>query len=160
SKQSRLTVGGDMFGCSFSGQNLHSDEITTIDVAGSISSRSPYSFAFLDQDIPSIPFRNRPPRTRVTWDSILSLALNPALVAAQFVQPNQTAAQLANLLSQVSLFLGRPGFFFNPVTRRLGFNGQMSPDVRDALENPIMVVRYGRDGLPMIDSTGHFVTDR
>jgi hypothetical protein len=36
----------------------------------------------------------------------------------------------------------------------------MSDSIRAALEQPLTVVRYGPDGLPMVDAQGHFVTDQ
>jgi filamentous hemagglutinin family protein len=159
SKQTQLTVGGDLQDCSFSGQNLHAGDITSIDVAGQIINRSPYSFTVVPADIPLLGSGLVPPRTRSTWDLIFALALDPAKLQNMLpLDKNLTASQLADRLGSVALFLNNPGFFYNPNTHRLGFNGQMSDTVRALMEQPITVVRYGKDGLPMIDSSGHFVT--
>jgi filamentous hemagglutinin family protein len=159
SKQTWLTIGGNLEDCSFSGQNLHADDITSIDVAGQILNRSPYSFTLLQQDIPLIPANLLPPRIRATWASIFALALDPVKLADMLpLDKNLTVSQLADKLSSIALFLNNPGFFYNPKTHRLGFNGQMSDSVRALMEQPLTVVRYGKDGLPMVDSSGHFVT--
>ena len=99
SKQTRIAVGGDMEGASFSGQNLHASDVTSIDVAGRIFSQSPYSSIFLDQTIPLPPLANLPPNIRASWDSIFGLAVNPDLIAKLQIPPNQTPAQLAALIS-------------------------------------------------------------
>ena len=36
SKQTQITVGGDMLGCSFYGENLHATDVTSINVTGQI----------------------------------------------------------------------------------------------------------------------------
>src|SRR5262249_4559523 len=133
-------------------------DTTSIDVGGQIFNRSPYSFALLDQAIPLLGNGLVPPGVRATWATILGLAMDPSKIADLHVPPNQTPAQLSALLSTAVLFLNNPGFFYNPTTGRLGFNGQMSDTVRAALEHPLTLVRYGRDGLPMVDSSGHFMT--
>jgi filamentous hemagglutinin family protein len=159
-KRTAITVGGNMEECSFSGENLHAGDVTSINVAGRIYNQSPYSFTYLTRPIPLVPPADLPPNTRALWDTIFGLALDPARLATLHVPPNQTAAQLAGLLSTAALFQTRPGFFYNPATGRLGFSGPMSDAVRAALEQPVTVVRYGPDGLPVVDAHGHFVTDR
>ncbi|HWV99980.1 MAG TPA: filamentous hemagglutinin N-terminal domain-containing protein [Candidatus Acidoferrum sp.] len=163
SKQTRITVGGDMVGCSFSGQNLHPTDITSINVAGQIVNRSPYSFVFLDQAIGTLTTADLPPGTNPSWNTLLSLAMDPAKLAALQVppliasDPTQLAAYAAR---NARLFSGSAGFVYNPTTKRLGFSGQMSAGMEGALEQPLTVLRYGPDGFPIIDSTGHFVTDK
>jgi filamentous hemagglutinin family protein len=157
-KETQITVGGDMVGCSFSGQNLHGDDVTSIDVGGQIFNRSPYSKTVLDQAIPPVPYGFLPPFTRVNWSTIFGLAMNPDIIASLVVPKNQTPAQLATLLATAALFPSNPGFLFNPTTKLMIFNGQMSDNVKTALENPLTLVRY-KDGLPVVDANNHFVTD-
>jgi hypothetical protein len=165
SKQTQITVGGDMDNCSFSGQNLHPGDVTSINVAGQIFNRSPYSFVFLSQGIQNLPATDLPPGSSPSWDAILGAALNPVALAALTVTANTPLSDLAAIASQASLLGANPGFVYNSTTLRLGFAGQMSQSVRTALEQPLTVLVYGSDGYPVIDwtgppgnQTGHFET--
>jgi hypothetical protein len=171
-KQTRVTVGGDMLNCGFSGQNLSSGDITSIDVTGRIFNQSAYSFVFLSSAIPSLPATDLPIGKGASWDALFSLALDPARIPlANDVPKNITPAQLASYIRlQAAIFPsspsfnGNPGFVYDPQTLRLGYSGQMSPtvlnDLLGGLGQSITVLRYGSDGIPLVDSTGHFVTDQ
>ena len=162
SKETHIKVGGDMQNSSFSGQNLHASDVTSIDVAGQIYNRSPYSFVILNQSIQNVPARDSAPNSPVSWSTIFSVAVDPSLIATLHPDGSVSQSQLAAYAGlHAGLFpFGNPGFVYNPVTRRLGFNGTMPQAVLAALQQPLTVLRYGPDGYPMIDSNGHFVTDR
>jgi len=176
-KQTQINVAGNMDNCGFSGQNLHSGDITSINVAGQIYNRSPYSFAFLTQPIPTVPAADVPPGMTVSgtaapWELIFNLAVNPTAIANLTVPADVLPIQwAAYALGTVGLFpnLGtasiaqrNPGFVYNPTTGRLGFAGTMSPSIPIALDQPLTVLRLGPDGVPLTyvgaDGQQHFET--
>jgi filamentous hemagglutinin family protein len=164
SMQTELTVGGNMMNCGFSGENLHSGDVTSITVAGQIYNQGSYSFVTLPLAIPEIPAADLPPDTANTWYDIFSLALNPQEIENLMLPNDLLASQWASYVYQNAALFPRgasanPGFVYNPATGQLGFNGQMSGQVQSELDSPITVLRYGSDGLPILDSTGHFETD-
>lgn len=160
-KATTIKVGGDMIGCSFSGQNLRASDVTSLDVAGRLFNRSPYSFVVLPQALPALPTADIPPNGTLSWATLLTAALDPAKLATlqvpSSIDPSKWAAYAA---TYAALLPSNPGFVYNATTRRLGFEGQMSEAVRTGLEQPLTVLRYGPDGLPILDSSGHFVTDK
>ena len=162
SKQTRLTVAGNMENSSFSGQNLHASDVTSIDVAGQIFNRSPYSFIILAQSLQTLPHQDASPTAPISWDSIFAAAVDPAILSTLRVPANVPPSGLAAFAAlNASLFAaGNPGFVYNTATRRLGFNGTMSEAVRTLLDQPLTVLRYGSDGFPIVDASGHFVTDK
>ena len=162
SKQTQIKVGGDMVDCSFSGENLHPNDITSIDVTGQIFNRSPYSFVTLFQGIPNLPASELPLNGASSWNSIFSAALDPNLLATLQAPANLAQSQLAAYASQNAAVFpaGNPGFVYNPATMRLGFSGQMPQSVRAALAQPLTLLRFGPDGFPVLDPTGHFLTDQ
>jgi hypothetical protein len=161
-KRTEITVGGDMIDSSFAGQNLHSGDITSITVAGDIKNRSPYNFVILSAGLQNLPAQDIAPNSHSSWASVFSAAMDPTILATLQVPANLDPSQWAAYASRLaSLFpAGNPGFVYNADTRRLGFSGQMSDHVRAALEQPLTVLRYGPDGLPVLDSSRHFVTDK
>jgi filamentous hemagglutinin family protein len=168
-KQTTIAVGGDMNNCGFSGQNLHGSDVTSIDVGGKIYNRSPYSFTFLDHSIPGLPAADLPGGRGITWAFIFNQLLNPAIIANLQIPANLDPSAWAALASGAALFAGtggsaNPGFVYDPSTGRLGFQGQMLPGVRAAMELPAVVLRYNPDGTPAtyIAANGnrYFVTDQ
>jgi hypothetical protein len=160
SKRATINVGGNMDNCSFTGQNLHPGDVTSIDVNGRIFNRSPYSFIILDQSVQGLPSTDRPLNTQARWDDILNAALDPAILAGITVPDNVLSSQWASYASSAHLFrVDPPEFVYDSTTRRLGIAGQMSDFVRAALEGPITVLRYGPDGIPLLDANRHFITD-
>src|SRR5262249_11222246 len=154
-RETQIKVHGDMIGCTFSGQNLHPDDVTSISVDGQIFNRAVYNFRILDQSIQNIPYSLR-------WDAIFGAAMNADAIAKLVVPDNLAPAKYADFaFHNAGLFLsGNPGFVYDPVTRRLGFSGQMSDTVADALSMPLTILRYGKDGRPQVDPvTHHFLTD-
>ncbi len=73
-KATQITVGGDMLNASLLGQNLHSSDVTSVNVAGKISYSPVYTFTTLSQTIVSAD-----PLLSSSWDAIFSLLVNPAV---------------------------------------------------------------------------------
>jgi hypothetical protein len=181
SKATQITVDGNMIGCGFSGQNLHPSDVTSITVLGEIYNQSPYSFVY-GVSIPAIPTTDLLPGMAESWDDIFTLALNPTAIEnlteingipltdiALTTQLAYSAIQSASLFGVAKingqLFGFNPGFVYNPSTGRLGYIGEMSQSVESALGTPnskdgesITLLKLV-NGLPVLDSTGHFETD-
>ena len=162
-KQTDITVGGDMINCGFSGQNLRPGDVTSINVAGQIFNRSVYTFTFLDASIPNIPFTDLPPGVSPTWETVFTYAVDPNKIASLTVPNGLTPDQYLGFLSGqpgVYLFGSNPGFVYNPTTRRLGFDGTMSATVFAEMLKPITVLQFDPiTGKPAVDASGHFKTD-
>ncbi len=168
-KETQITVGGDMTGCGFSGQNLHAGDVTSITVGGQIYNQSPYSFAY-GINIPSIPTSDLLPGMGSSWDDIFTLALDSSKLDSLTVPANISPSQLADfIVGRASLFndvlqngqlLGsNPGFVYNPATGRLGLPGQASQADEPGLTQPLIVLHLV-NGLPVVNpATGHFETD-
>ncbi len=171
-RQTQITVGGDMVDCGFSGQNLSASDVTSITVGGQIYNRSPYDFAY-GISIPNIPTADLLPGMGSAWYDIFTLALNTAaldsLIVPSYVTPSQLAAYIientslspfnTHALSNGQLLGSNPGFVYNATTDRLGFAGQMPSAVLTDLTQPITVLHLV-NGLPVIDpATGHYETD-
>jgi hypothetical protein len=169
SKESQITVDGDMINCGFSGQNLHATDITSITVAGQIYNRSSYDF--IDGiTIPSVPASDLLPGMSGSWDNIFTLAVDPAVLASLTVPANTTGFQLTKyLLESASVFQtqtlpdgqlqgSNPGFVYDATTGRLGFAGQMPQSAESVLTQPITVLHLA-NGVPVLDATGHYETD-
>lgn len=166
SKQTQITVGGDIIGCGFSGQNLHASDVTSVNVAGQISNPGVFSYVLLGQPIAPLPAENLPPSTANTWDAIFNLSLNSQTLANLTVPSGLPPSQLTSYaLQNAAVFAGattnsgNPGFIYDTSTATLGFVGQMPNGLEAALTQPQTVLRYGADGYPIVDGTGHFVTD-
>ena len=175
-KETQIKVDGDMMNCGFSGQNLHSSDVTSITVGGQIFNRSPYSFVN-DVGIPSIPTGDLLPGMGSSWDNIFTLAVNPSEIATLTIPASLTASQLAayalksaglfgvQTLPSGQLSGSNPGFVYNQATGRLGYAGQMSSSVLSALGpsgQPITILRLN-NGVPVTytgsDNKLHFATD-
>ncbi len=162
SKKTEITVGGDMIDCSFSGQNLHADDVTSIKVAGRIYNEGSFNWVFLSQPIQNVPLTDLPPETMVNWQTALSLAVDPAKVASLTIPASIAPSQYVGYINQVLLFGDslQSSFAYNPVSKKLTFIGSMSPTIKAALDQPLTLLRYDANGRPIVNSSGHFVTDR
>jgi hypothetical protein len=170
SEASHITVDGNMTGCGYSGQNLSSSDVTSITVLGQLYNQSPYSFVN-SVTIPAIPNADLLPGMAESWDDVFTLALNPATIANLTVPNGTPASQLASYaIESASLFpiqvepsgqlLGtNPGFVYNTATGRLGFAGAMNTSVESALGSGQITILHLVNGLPVLDSNGHFLTD-
>jgi filamentous hemagglutinin family protein len=153
-KRTVIVVGGQMENSGFSGENLHPGDITSINVAGRIYNTGEYSFAYLKGSI-----LGANPLDASVWDAIFSLAVDPKLIATTVIPTGILPRDLLEIVPNMALFhSGNPGFVYDPLTLRLGFAGRMTPAIRDALESPLEIIRYGPNGLPVV-ANGHFVTD-
>lgn len=162
SKKTEIKVGGDMVNVSFSGQNLQANDVTSIEVGGRIYYPGSFNWIFLAQAIAAVPTANLPPGAVNNWYTLLSLALDPARVASLTIPNGTDPSQYSSYLSQVSLFGNslQSSFAYNPTTKKLTFVGTMSAALLATLSQPLTVVRYDALGRPVVDASGHFVTDK
>jgi filamentous hemagglutinin family protein len=177
-KETQITVGGNMLNCGFSGQNLNASDITSITVGGEIL--NPSQYAFVDTaPISGLPAADVLPGQANAWNTIFLMALNPSVMAtlqvpsASIVSPSQW---FSYILNQASLFgatinssgvlgLATPnaGFVYNPTTGQIGFDaayGQFSPALLSELTQPLTVVVFA-NGVPETQTIGgktYFVT--
>jgi hypothetical protein len=160
-KETWITVGGDMTGCNFSGENLHASDVTSINVAGQIYNQGSFSSVFLSQAIPNLPAADTAPGIANNWLSVLYAAVDPAAIANLQVPASLAPPQYAAFAAHHDLFAQGSldqTLYYNPTTGRLTFNGSMSSSLEAILEQPLTVLRYGPDGYPEV-LNGHFVTD-
>ena len=161
--QTDIKVGGDMINCSFSGQNLHPGDVTSIDVAGQIFDRSAFTFTFLDASIPIIPFADLPPGVSPTWETVFTYAVDADIIANLTVPTGTSPDQYLDFVRNkgANVLAGLQGeFLYNPTTRKLGFAGTMSPTDFANLLKPITVLVFDPGtGKPELDKDSrHFVT--
>ena len=158
-----------MINCGFSGQNLSVNDITSINVGGQIFNPSAYAFVFLNQPILNIAPLDLPPGAVNSWSEFFNLALNPAALASfqlsaqQPANPSGWAAEAFQAAGVFTTFASsinaNPGFVYNASTGRLGFAGPIGSQLLNELTEPLVVLEYGANGFPLVDSTGHFITD-
>ena len=169
SKKTEITVDGDMNNCTFSGQNLHPGDVTSIHVGGQIYNAG--SFHTVVEELPNtLPLANLPPSAINNWQTILGIAVNPDVVqslSADRLAPGDYAQYLANhgvyLFPDNSL---QSSLAYNPDTKNLTVIGAMSSSTLAKLTQQtadgrilLTVLRYdSATGLPAV-SDGHFVTD-
>ena len=180
SKATRLFVNGDMVNSGVVGQNLHSEDNTSITVGGKIYNNPTYSFASLNSPITSAnPFQPD------SWESVFSLALNPSAISdLASINANSVPNGLNYYLkvNNILLFAGpgnttdtshygvNPGFVYDadPTSLQLGFYGSMKDlvasknmtmDQISALESgKLTVLQADAHGNPIIDANGHLQT--
>ena len=141
-KVTQITVHGEMDNSSFSGQNLHSSDVTFINVAGRIFNRSDYTFVTLGQNQTYNP-------TAAEQIFANAVAIN-----------SDGTVQVQGDGTPVRLFGGNPGLFYLPDTKQLGFQGQMGLTLEQELLNnnkSFQVLQYGPDGNLLVDAAGHYV---
>jgi hypothetical protein len=165
SKATQIAVGGNMTDCSFYGQNLHPGDVTSIDVVGKISNPTSFTPFTLFQPIQNLPLSDLPPDTLNNWETVLSLAVDPAKVAKldlSKIPPTQYSSLVNGLLLFGNAL--QTSLAYDPKNLTLTFAGSMSPAVRSALDQPLTVLVYGPNGIPVGQkdpNTGqlHFKTD-
>ncbi len=182
-KETQIAVQGNMINCGFSGQNLHASDVTSINVIGSIVNSPLYTFASLSSDINSANIANAS-----AWDSVFSLALNPAeLTALENLDVNNPT--VANAIAADGGLIGylndpknnyllfppngnnngalglNPGFVYdsNPAAPQLGFKGNMSLILSSsqiaALEKgTFTVLEVNSSGAPLVNANGQLLT--
>jgi hypothetical protein len=151
-KPARIDVRGDVINSSFVGENFHASDVTSLKVAGNIYNTPAFVFQTL-----SSPIVSADPTNPRGWDSIFSLAVDPALAASIQVALNASVNDLRQDVSRMRVFDTNPGFVYNSRTLRLGFRNPMLDSVRKILEAPLTILSYGPDGLPLVRD-GHYVT--
>ena len=159
-KATQMTVGGDMLNSSVLGENLHSTDVTSVNVAGKISYSPAYTFTTLSGGISGAD-----PVNPSAWDGIFSVMVNPNVslqVPANVLlmtPAQQTAWAYANLRlvlrSGYQLQPGydpnaNPGFVYDPVTKQLGFQYQMPQSVLSALNSTAIPILQ-------LDPLGHVI---
>ena len=162
-KATHIAVGGDLFNAGFLGQNLHADDVTSINVSGGISYSPVYTFTRLPQGI-----LGADPFNPYAWDGIFSLLVDPnvSLQVTSEVLVMTPAQQTAYAYSHLRLVLrdgyqlqpgydpnANPGFIYDAATGQLGFQYQMKQGVLSALD---------KSEIPVLarDSQGHVVIER
>jgi hypothetical protein len=168
-KETQITVGGNMIGCGFSGQNLNSSDTTFIKVGGEIYNQSAYAFIY-GVSFSGVPLGDLPSRVGSSWDNIFLLALNPNEIPNPSILAETPQSQWAVAIIQAAgLFsptfkngqwvFTDQGFIYNQATGRLGYGGPMPQNLLSDLSQPITVLHLV-GGLPVIDpKTGLFETD-
>jgi filamentous hemagglutinin family protein len=156
-KETTITVAGDMFNAGFLGENLHAGDTTSITVGGNIYYSPIYAFAQLTQAIVGAD-----PLLPSAWDGIFSFLVNPALTASFQVPANATPAQLLADAGALLAFnpsqaafgsyspSANPGFVYDPASRQLGFEFQMSQTVRSVLEGTLETIQLNQQGVPVV----------
>lgn len=175
-KQTQITAGGNMINSQFSGQNLHPTDVTSVDVAGQIFNRSPYTFyddssgATIPVTLQGAPTGDLPPGLGASWNDVFSLAIDPSKLTpafyAQFVNNKNPSTWFSAALSLAGEFntdLGtqgaaNQGFLYNTGTQRLGYVGTMNSVVAGLLEGTVTVLHLV-NGVPELNASGQFVTD-
>lgn len=168
-KETQITVGGDVINSGFSGQNLHAEDVTSIHVGGQIYNSPLFTFAGL-----TAPITSANPQQSGLWDSVFLLAVDPSKVA-DLTSFNAYTAPGANglayyLKSQNYLLFpsdasspnygSNPGFLYDPGSLQLGFKGslqsRLSASQIAALQGGTMTVLVAdSQGNPIIDANGH-----
>jgi filamentous hemagglutinin family protein len=180
-KETDITVHGNMLNANFSGQNLHAGDQTRITVDGQIFYSSPLTFVPLNTAIPILPAGVLPPGLINNWDSIFQLLVDPQAIANIVIPANTLPSQYLTFAGSAFLFptfgnrfdTGNPGFTYTPpvfvngnlqTAGQLGFNGPMAASVLAQLANPSqpLTVLVYQNGVPetRTDASGniHFVT--
>jgi filamentous hemagglutinin family protein len=147
-KETDLTVQGNLINTGFLGENLRASDVTSINVTGSIENSPIFTFATL-----SNPIVGANPLNPAAWDSIFSLLVDPTLVNSFVVQSSSSYAQLMTEASSLRVFqatIPNPGFIYSASTLQLGFQYQMSAATRNALEGPLEIIKLDLQGNPII----------
>jgi filamentous hemagglutinin family protein len=164
-KETEITVGGNMNNSSLMGENLHAGDVTSINVAGTIYNTPTLSFAQL-----SSPIVSANPLQPGEWDSVFELAVDPTAIATfnttglSMTQIEQDLRGGYELFPAPSHPLGyNPGFIYNSTTSQLGFNGNLSTSLTQkqitALEaGTFTVLVVDVNGNPIVGPSGYLET--
>jgi filamentous hemagglutinin family protein len=174
SKLADITVGGDMVGCFFLGENLNVGDATKLTVNGEIFYESsftsvalPQAFLDLSQLSEALPSGESflPPGSADFWYTILQDAiLNPATSGIN--DQSYKNVPLSQLVSDLQGYLAFGGLNtssleYNPASQVLTATGPLASSLYTALTTPYLYLPvYGPNGFPMLDSSGHFVIDK
>lgn len=176
-KETQITAGGNMINSGFSGANLHPTDVTSIDVAGQIFNRSPYTFYEIPNDpnpndskvpLQGPPTGDLPSGVGASWDDIFSLAIDPTKLTPAFyasLKNLNPSDWLGQVLNQTAVFgpvnglpTGDQGFVYNTATERLGYSGPMNSIIAGYMKNGLTVLHLV-NGVPVLNASGQFETD-
>ncbi|HTQ52353.1 MAG TPA: filamentous hemagglutinin N-terminal domain-containing protein [Candidatus Acidoferrales bacterium] len=183
SKFASITVGGDMEGFTFFGENLQPNQATSINVGGEIFNAGSFNSVGLHAAFPSLsaadfqPLGALPPGISLgSWYLPLAAAIDLSRLPNQSligVSQSQLATDINNarLFTDISLIGGN--LVYDPNSKTLTAIGSLAgTDFLTALQTPTLtVVRYGPNGQPLLDlnqtlpngqpnpNYGHLLTD-
>jgi hypothetical protein len=140
-KETQVTVAGNMDNVSFTGQNLHSSDVSFFHVAGEIFDQNTYAFATLSTTL-TLPSPLYPGAVQ----SYLQLLQNAVVAGSGPSAPNAGA-----LFPSLSLF-------YLPGTLQLGYDGVMSAATEASFLGTLQEKTYTLDGKPILDAQGNYVT--
>jgi filamentous hemagglutinin family protein len=140
-KETQVTVGGSMDNVSFTGQNLHSGDVSFFHVAGEIFDQNTYAFVSLNTPLTLPP--SLYPGAVATYLQLLQNAVMPGSGPSS---PN--AGQLFPSLS----------LFYLPATQQLGYDGIMSAATEALLLGSLQEITYTPAGRPILNAQGNYVT--
>ncbi len=140
-KATQVTVGGNMNNMSFTGQNLHTGDVSFFHVAGSITDQNTYAFATLNT-----PLTLPAPLYPGAVPDYLQLLENAVVPGSGPTSPNAGA-----LFSSLS-------FFYLPATRQIGYSGVMDSATEALLLGTLQEKTYYPNGQPVLNLQGNYVT--
>ena len=181
-KSTHINIDGDMIGCSFYGENLHPNDVTSINVGGQIYNAGSFNSITLPQGFPTLPAEDTPLASELSalgggslnsWYLALTLAINPGLLPhnpdgslkSLAGYPLYSTSTTEGLLSIINSALANNGLnigtiAYNPNTKTLTAVGSLDSTLEAALESStVQVVRFDANGYPVLDANGHLVLD-
>jgi hypothetical protein len=158
-KETQITVGGNAFNANLVAENLHSSDVSSVNVVGSISYTPAFAFASL-----TAPIISADPAISTSWDTIFSLLVNPAATVSFALKGNEDLATLQNDVENLKVFPtttaspnpflynpgANPGFLYDASTKQLGYQYQMTSKVLDAMTGPLEIIQADRTGRPIL----------
>ncbi len=140
-KETQITVLGNMNNVNFTGQNLHSGDVTFFNVAGKISDQNTYAFVSLSKAL-TLPSPLYPGAAK----SYLELLQNAVVPGSGPNSPNAGALF-------TSLYL-----FYLSGTKQLGYDGIMDSATEALLLGTLQEKTFTAAGKPVLDDKGNYVT--
>ena len=140
-KETQVTVGGNMNNVSFTGQNLHSGDVSFFHVAGKILDQNTYAFVALNTPL-TLPAALYPGAQQ----NYLQLLENAVLPGSGPTSPNAGA-----LFPSLDLF-------YLPGTQQLGYYGVMSAGTEALLLGTLQEKTYSLGGTVVVNAQGQYVT--
>ncbi len=163
-KATDINVAGDMIGCSFYGENLPGDEVTSITVGGQIYNAGSFTSVALTQGFPTLPAEDTPLASELSllslqgvslssWYLPLILDVNPQNLPSSFT--GLTLSEMLADIQSAELFpnLNYSSVAYNPDTKTLTSIGPLASDLAAALESPTLtLVRFNSEGYPVLQN--------
>ena len=140
-KETQVTVGGSMNNVSFTGQNLHSGDVSFFKVAGEIFDQNTYAFVNLSTAL-TLPAPLYPGAVQ-TYLQLLQNAVVPG--------SGPSSADAGQLFPSLN-------FFYLPNTKQLGYDGIMSAATEALLLGTLQEKTYTLGGKPLLDTQGNYIT--